>query len=239
MRQKFTDNTAFALSFVFLFSAPLIFHSHRHIMFVNYMPFLLLGFMAIEDYFEGKRKYMVTLWAFLMLMTSYFFAVSGLAAMAVYGVYRWLKINEKPTFKKFCKDGTAFAFRLILAVIMACVLILPTLHCMLSGREAGNSHVDLKSFIPGVNLKFLLYYHYSMGLCLFTVLSIISAVFSKQRYRRFLGIVMMVIATCPIIVYMLNGTLYVDPKVLIPFLPLGMLLFGHTYFDIIRGKLKL
>lgn len=174
-----------------------------------------------------------------MLMTSYFFAVSGLAAMAVYGVYRWLKINEKPTFKKFCKDGTAFAFRLILAVIMACVLILPTLHCMLSGREAGNSHVDLKSFIPGVNLKFLLYYHYSMGLCLFTVLSIISAVFSKQRYRRFLGIVMMVIATCPIIVYMLNGTLYVDPKVLIPFLPLGMLLFGHTYFDIIRGKLKL
>ena len=60
-------------------------------MFVNYMPFLLLGFMAIEDYFEGKRKYMVTLWAFLMLMTSYFFAVSGLAAMAVYGVYRWLK----------------------------------------------------------------------------------------------------------------------------------------------------
>ena len=50
---------------------------------------------------------------------------------------------------------------------------------------------------------------------------------------------MMVIATCPIIVYMLNGTLYVDPKVLIPFLPLGMLLFGHTYFDIIRGKLKL
>ncbi len=64
MRQKFTDNTAFALSFVFLFSAPLIFHSHRHIMFVNYMPFLLLGFMAIEDYFEGKRKYMVTLWAF-------------------------------------------------------------------------------------------------------------------------------------------------------------------------------
>lgn len=239
MRQKFTDNTAFALSFVFLFSAPLIFHSHRHIMFVNYMPFLLLGFMAIEDYFEGKRKYMVTLWAFLMLMTSYFFAVSGLAAMAVYGVYRWLKINEKPTFKKFCKDGTAFAFRLILAVIMACVLILPTLHCMLSGREAGNSHVDLKSFIPGVNLKFLLYYHYSIGLCLFTVLSIISAVFSKQRYRRFLGIVMIVIATCPIIVYMLNGTLYVDPKVLIPFLPLGMLLFGHTYFDIIRGKLKL
>ena len=48
-------------------------------MFVNYMPFLLLGFMAIEDYFEGKRKHMVTLWAFLMLMTSYFFAVSGLA----------------------------------------------------------------------------------------------------------------------------------------------------------------
>lgn len=48
---------------VSLFSA-LIFHSHRHIMFVNYMPFLLLGFMAIEDYFEGKRKYMVTLWAF-------------------------------------------------------------------------------------------------------------------------------------------------------------------------------
>ena len=84
MRRNSQINTAFALSFVF--SAPLIFHSHRHIMFVNYMPFLLLGFMAIEDYFEGKRKYMVTLWAFLMLMTSYFFAVSGLAAMAVYGV---------------------------------------------------------------------------------------------------------------------------------------------------------
>lgn len=239
MRKKFTDSAAFALSFVFLFSAPLIFHSHRHIMFVNYMPFLLLGFMAVEDYFEGKRKYMVTLWAFLMIMTSYFFAVSGLAAMAVYGVYRWLKITEKPTVKGFCSAAWRFALRLVLAVLMACVLIMPTLFCMLNGRDKGNSSIDFTSFIPGVNLKFLLYSHYSMGLCLFTVMSIISALFSKQRCQRFLGIIMTLLATCPVIIYMLNGTLYVDPKVLIPFLPLGMLLFGHAYFDIIRGKMRL
>lgn len=239
MKGKFTDNAAFALSIVFLFSAPLIFHSHRHIMFVNYMPFLLLGFIAIEGYFEGRKKSLVTFWAFMMILTSYFFAVSGLAAMAVYGVYRWLRITEKPTFKQFVKDGAGFAARLILAALMACVLILPTLSCMLSGRDKGTSDISLTSFIPGVNLKFLLYYHYSMGLCLFTVMSIVSAFFSKLRCRRFLGITMAVIATCPIIVYLLNGTLYIDAKVLIPFLPLGMLLFGHTYFDIIRDKLRL
>ena len=53
------DNTpgiSFLVSLVFMCAGPMILHSHRHVMFVNYMPFLVMGLLSIDTYFKsGKR----------------------------------------------------------------------------------------------------------------------------------------------------------------------------------------
>ena len=40
---KFSSKTSFLLTFLFLSAGPIFFHFHRQIMFVNYIPFLLLA----------------------------------------------------------------------------------------------------------------------------------------------------------------------------------------------------
>lgn len=238
MLKKFSADTAFLLTFVFMFSTSFIFHSHRHIMFVNYMPFLLLSFMAVDDYFAGRKKYKLIVFPFLMIMTSYFFAVSGMVAVAVYGVYVYLKSVDNFKVKEFAKEAVFFISRLIISVLMSGVLILPTVYCMLSGRDGGNVNIDWKIFLPSVNMRYILYHNYSMGMSLFAVVSIISAVIAKDKHRKFLGIVIGAFVTFPVFVYALNGTLYTDPKVLIPFMPLCVILIGQTFNDIVSERFR-
>lgn len=227
---KFGSTTAFLLTVMFEFSSGLSLHSHRHIMFVSYMPFLLLAFNAVDDYFRGRRKYRVVIYTFLCIMCCYFFGVAAVAAIAVYGVYEYLRITDKVTLKDLWKKGSHFAGRLFTAVMMSGVLLLPTLYCLLSGRDAGNAKPLLSQLAPNSNLQFLCYDSYGMGLTLTAVIAVVSAVFSKnKKHIRFLGITMMCLICLPVIVYVLNGTLYVDSKVLIPFMPLCLLLVGRLF----------
>ena len=228
VNRKFGASTAFVLTVLFEFSSGYSLHSHRHIMFVSYMPFLILAFGAVEDYFQGKRKFSLVIYTFLCIMCCYFFGVAALAAIVVYAVYEYLRITEKVTFRDLLKKGSHFAGRIITAVLMAGILLLPTLHCMFSGRDAGNSKIDLSSLIPKANIGFFCYDSYGMGLTVIAVIAILNAVISKnKKHTRFLGITMLVLMLLPVFLLVINGGLYVDAKVLIPFVPVCLLLVGR------------
>ena len=47
-------------SILFLLAGPMIFHSYTHIMFVNYMPFLILSLMGTDRYFQKKKSGLLT-----------------------------------------------------------------------------------------------------------------------------------------------------------------------------------
>ena len=49
-------------------ATPLLFHSHRHIMFINYMPFLILGLMGIDLYFDKKKSWLLILIAHINII---------------------------------------------------------------------------------------------------------------------------------------------------------------------------
>ncbi len=230
---KFGSRTAFVLTVLFEFSTGFSLHSHRHIMFVSYMPFLLLAFNAVDDYFKGRRKFLLVLYTFLCIMCCYFFGVAAVAAIVAYGVYEYLRTTEKVTLKDLWKKGSHFAGRIFTAVLMSGILLLPTVYCMLSGRDAGNSKIDISTFVPNVNIEFFCYDTYGMGLTIAAVIAVISAVVSKnKKHTRFLGITMLCLLCLPVCVYALNGTLYVDAKVLIPFMPLCLLLVGRLFEQI-------
>ena len=238
INRKFSDKTSFLLTFAFLCSDSLIFHSHRHIMFVNYMPFLILGLMAVEDYFYKGRNIKVAIYSFLIILCSYYFSIPALIAMTIYGISCYLRVNQKFKLKDFIKSGLGFALRIMTGILMAGVLLLPTIAVMLGGRDKTNSTVDITELLPKVSLNFFSTSCYSMGVSCFLIAACIVGVMSKVKGRRFLSIVMTVLITCPVFVYILNMGMYVDPKVLIPFIPLAILIIGEAYEDLVAGKFK-
>ena len=231
---NFDSDLCLVLSLIFACASPLLFQSHRHIMFVNYMPFLLLGLIGVRKYFSDGSKFLMMISIFLMIMTSYFYSVGGIICLTIYGIYEYLKRNEF-NFQSFFKEGFLFAGYVIISVMMAGVILLPVMYALKNGRADSLSHISfLKAITPSLNFDFLLYKPYSVGLPAISLFSVIYLIF--KRKDRFLGICLFLMIICPLVVYMLNGALYLDGKALIPFLPLYVFAIGLFLKDYLDGN---
>ena len=63
-------NIAFCVTFLFAFSGPMLYHFHKQIMFVNYMPFLIMALIGIDRYFATRRRGLFIWSMFLALQVS-------------------------------------------------------------------------------------------------------------------------------------------------------------------------
>ena len=238
IKKKTNSKTAFICSFIFLMATPLIYHSHRHIMFMNYMPFLILGYYGVDKYFEEKKLWLLSLSVFLMIMTSYFFSVSGIVSIIIYGIYCYVKRKERVTINSFIKDGILFLLPILVGVLMACILIVPTFYSLLAGRGESDVIVNIvKLFIPDLMLKNLLYSSYSAGLSSIALVALIASFFGKKE-EKFAGILLSIIFFVPIFIYLLNGFLYVDAKVLITFVPMYIVLISNLLSKVVDNKIN-
>lgn len=237
IKKKTNSNIAFICSFFFLMASPLIYHSHRHIMFINYMPFLILGYYGVLKYFENNNGWLLTLSVFLMIMTSYFFSVSGIFSIIFYGIYCYIKRNKNIKLKSFIVDGINFLIPILIGVLMSCILIVPTFYSLINGRSGTDGINIFKLFVPRFNVKDFLYSTYSCGLSSIALFSLIDNLFNK-RENHFLSISLFIVLMFPIILYLLNGCLYIDSKVLITFLPLFIILISNTLNNIINNNVN-
>ncbi len=238
LRKSMDPARALTLTIAYLTASPIIFHAHRHIMFVIYMPFFILAMEAVDSFFQKKRRWPLVIWTLCIILCNWFFSVSALVALTVYGLYRFFMTYETFDKKLLIREGSRFALHIITAVFMAGVLLLPTVHVLLSGRDKSNSGIKLTDLIPRLSTEPIGYSPYSMGLGCFAILAMIAALFAKgQRGRRFLGIVLAVICCCPFVSYALNGTMYIESKVFIPFIPLALILCGNLLDDLSERKL--
>lgn len=237
-KNNLKESESFVSTLFFVLATPLIYHSHRHMMFVNYMPFLILALIGIDSYFKKKKRILMVLGIFLMIMTSYYYSVSGICAASAYAVYKYLITNKDTKFKikDFLIEGAKYAGHVVVAVLMAGVLILPTLSALMDRMSIDTESSGGKSFIslvlPNGDFSNVLYSSYGMGLTAFFILVIIGLLTIKDRHTRFLGVVLGIIVVLPVFTYILNGTLYSRSKVLIPFLTLAGLGIGIVIRDI-------
>lgn len=104
-----SEKTAAAAALFFLFASPMLYHSHKQLMFVNYMPFLLMALMGVDRYFEQNKPVLMITGVFLMIMTSYFFAVGGILAVTGYGIFCFYRRQRVWDNKAFMKEGIRFA----------------------------------------------------------------------------------------------------------------------------------
>lgn len=122
--RAFSRPVSFWSALMLELSGPMIFHSSRHIMFVNYMPFLIMALWGIDRYFgntenavcgnEGSRKtghclqrtffgrpWLYIAGVFLMILTSFYFSVGGILVLCIYGLHRYAQVRRKQRIREY------------------------------------------------------------------------------------------------------------------------------------------
>lgn len=242
LRRRFDLKVSFVSTLLFLTAGCFIFHLHRHIMFVDYMPFLLMALIGVDKYFDKKKISLLVISIFLMILTSYYFSVVGLVCILLYGIFRYIedKKNEKITVKDFFKEGFKYLFVMIIPVLMSCVLLLPTLYSLLDGRTATNKDISLLGLlIPNFDISNTLYSAYSLGLSAIFIIALIYGIITKKREVKVISIIFSTLLVFPIFDYIFNGGMYLNGKAFIPLLPLAILIISYFLKNVFNNKSKL
>lgn len=238
LKRHFTKQISLISSIILLLASPLLFHFHRHFMFVSYMPFVFLGLISIESYFEKGKKWPLALCTFIIILMSYYYSIPSILVFVLYGIYCYIKKEKNITAWQFIKDGFVFLLPILLGIVMAAFLLLPTFYTLLEGRSTGDSPSFFSLFIPDLDLSNILYNNYAIGLSALAVISILYAFMSQKKEMKFLSVATFVILLFPIFSYLLNGTLYIRDKVFIPFLPLFIFFIASFLKDLSEKKLS-
>lgn len=205
-------------------TAGCLFHMHRQIMFVNYLPFMLLAFLCIR-----KQRYKwLPLCLLLICLSSFYFSISAFAAVGWY----WYRTEGKRFWRgSFLKR---YIPSTVLAAAMAAALLLPTALVLLEHSRLGTDTGLLKLlelFGPNPVFNNILFNEYGMGLTLICFYAILAGL--KIKNFRKDSILFLMFGMFGIFSYVLNGTLYTRPKILIPFMPL-VILHCVRYAEICR-----
>lgn len=213
-----SENIPPLLSFtgsVLFMTAGCMFHMHRQVMFVNYLPFLLCAFLCVRK----KKIRWLPLCLCLLCLSSFYFAISAFAAVGWY----WYRQEGNSFWKdSFLKKYIPCA---LTGAALSAALLLPTALVLLEHGRSGSKMsllTLLELFAPNPVLNNLLFNEYGMGvtfLCLYAIL----AGLSLKKFRID-SILFLLFGVFGVFSWLLNGTLYARPKILIPFLPFVILL---------------
>ena len=242
-RKGFGRAVSFAVAVIFLLTGPMICQSYSQIMFVNYMPFLILAMMGVDRYFEKRSSGLLAVSTFLMIMTSFYFSIGGMLALVIYGIHCYGRKlegkNERATVKGFLCEGMRFLLPMIFAVLASGVLLVPTAFALIgrssgesSGGNAnaeslsvllgsGNATKILKGlFFPQLRLSGVFYSPYGLGFGTLMLTVLVATMFRRRWSDRVMAWIIAIVAGVPVFVYILNGGLYLRDKALIPLIPL-------------------
>ena len=204
------DNKKSLLGTVIVITAsPILFHLHRQVMFVNYLPFLLLGLYSIDK----NKKGLLSLSVLLISITSFFYIIPSVVVLLIYYLYR----NNS---KKLVKD---LGIPIIQGILGSMFLLLPTFINLISNRLSSSS-LNMLILVPNITFNSILYDEYSLGNTLITLFIIYLSLFNKNKRIRNLGIVLSIIFLFGLFSFLMNGMLYARSKVLIPFIYLVVIL---------------
>ena len=221
LSNHFSKKITFLSTFIFILACPIIYHSHRHLMFTSYMPFLLLALSGVDTYFKNKKKLPLIIWTTLIISISYLYSVGCIITISIYALYVYLKTTKKVTIKNTIKEGLKFVSILIVPILLTLFITLPTFYTLINGRSASSVVITLKDLLlPSTNIKKLFYDSYGIGLPLIVLFSMINNIITKEKKDKYLNITLILFLFIPLFNYLLNGFMYIDAKSLIPLLPL-------------------
>lgn len=209
------------------------FHAHHQIIFVNYMPFLILALMGVDRLASRKRGGLLAAGLCLVYLHSFFYAFAALAVCFLYYLHRCRLEGEKRLWLRSLPHA---ALAVIISMAAAGALLLPTaLDILSTGKEIGG-YMSAAPEALDLTMTGLLYQPYGCGMSLLALFCLISAL--RKKELRPLSIALLAIMILPAAAYVLNGFLYARAKILIPFLPLLAMVCAHVMEELMDGRRK-
>ncbi|MFC2662761.1 MAG: YfhO family protein, partial [Eubacterium sp.] len=229
---------ALTAALLFEFAAGFFHHGHYHIMFIYYMPFLIMALHALEGQIRhGKGSAGFVIWMSLTILCCYYFAVAEFAAAGVYAVYLGLcgPESEGSAGKRAFRAVLKMIPGSILTVMLTAVLWLPTLYA-LAGRSQSQTTVSLKELLtPVFHGEYMMYDVDSMGVTAFFLAAVCFFLLKKNAGARWLSVIFLILAFSALPVFVLNGGMYVHGKVLFAFLPLAAMMEAEFLEKLLEG----
>lgn len=230
-----SEKISFITAFLFLTSGPLIFHAKRHIMFINSFPFLISGLFAIDQFIDKNKSSILILSTTLIILSSYYFSIPSLIVLYLYYIYKYIQKEKNITIKKLLKKTSHIIPLFLISIMISALLLLPTVYTLLNGRASSLKKINLLNlFTPSITTS-LLYSPYSIGLTLISLITLIYFALKGKKETKYLSITCLSITIFPIFNYLLNGTLYINAKSLIPFIPLILILVANFLNIILKN----
>lgn len=202
------------------------FHAHMQIMFVNYLPFLFLALISIDRLIQKGSMWGLILSLFFIYLHSFYFSISCLFVCFLYLLYK------KPSRCQCIRFFLAAA----ISIAMAGILLLPTAFVILENKKDAGSTSLIEILGLNIPLKSLLYGRYGCGAALVTFYTLLLGI--REKKTRTFSLVLFCCLFINLISYILNGTLYVRDKILIPFLPLILLQCCLILRDLSKGRIR-
>lgn len=227
-------------SLFFTCSTALLYHSYNQLMFVNYMPFLLLALMGVDCHFQKKKSGLLILAVLGMILTSFYFSVGGLIALTAYAVTEYFKCyaendteaeprGKASAVRNFFRAAIRFAFPVLAGILFSGILLIPSAAALFGGSGGGRGtaeggiaglFTDPEMWKPQFLILRFCYTPYGIGLSAFAAATLFGRVLGKTKFReKLLSLFLLVLFCIPLFGYLLNGGLYSKDKVFIPFLP--------------------
>lgn len=223
---RYSERICLAASLVLLLAAPMIYHSYNQLMFVNYMPFLLMALIGTDCYFYKKKSRLLTAGIFLMILTSFYFSIGGILAVILYGIFVYMEIHPSIKAKQFIVDGLRFARPVICAVLLSSFYLVPLFMTLINSRTSQASWSILRLLLPDLPVTRLLYSPYGLGLTALALIALLLCLSAKGNFR-FLAGSLLLFLSIPLFGCLLNGGLYLKDKAFLPLLPLMCLLIAE------------
>ncbi len=227
-KNKCSEMIALIVSFMYLFASPVLFHSHRHIMFVNYLLFLMMGLFGVHRFIEKQKSGLLICSLLLLVTTNYLYGFASFLMLYSYCLYR-------SRLSSYFKTVFYYSVPFLLSAGMSAMLLLPTLYTLLTNRNASNVDISIiELFTPNFDM---LYDPYSLGISIPSLLLLVVVAIAGKRKQKRMSLFLLIVMSFPIFNFILNGFMYDNPKSLIPFLPL-VLLFAAYGLQIIWDNLR-
>ena len=239
LRKRYDEKISFMTTILFIFSMSLSFHSHRHIMFINYMPFLILGLFGIDKKYDKNESSLLVISIFLIAISSFYYSISSYLVLIIYYIFKYLEKEEKIVIKDLFFKLLNLSLNFIHGILLSSIVLLPTAAVILNGREKTSVAINfIETLIPKINVLYFLYNPYGVGLTLISIVAIIYSLISKDLKYKFLSIILFLIMLFPIFNYILNALMYIDAKILIPFLPLIILVIANFFSKLTKNLIS-
>jgi len=223
IKSNYNKNISLFGALLLLVSTPFVYFNFKFIMFVQYFPFLLMGLFGTKKYLEDGKSLLLIISIFLIIITSYYFSIPSIICLCLYALYYYMKIKNNIKFKVIFKDSFKYISRILLGIMLASFLLLPVLYVVFNGRELG-FNMFINDIISKIRLTYLMYSANGLGLSSVVLFSLVYNIIYNKRENKILVLCLFGVFGFNVVNLLLNGMLYINGKVWVPFLPLFIIL---------------